>query len=180
MREDTVQEAVWSRQFFILSSDESLEGWYDENASLPVDSTTEGIIVPKHQEFSANGEVISELFKITGPLTISSTWNYSLTTLAVAGISSSSIGFTAWSIMRRVTGLKGKREKVEEEGKKPEKRGEGRFASLSKLGSRFKREKSEKVMEVKDPSSDESRRQALSNLMKMRMRNRNVNTAEDA
>ena len=172
---DTVQEAVWNRQFYIESSDSELEGWYDENSSLPVDSAAEGVVVPKHKEFSANGKIISEILKITGPMTISSTWNYSLTTLAIAGISSSSIGFTAWSIMSRVAGLKGKRENGDEEkSEKTDKPGKSRFASLVKLGSRFKKEKPERVMEADDSPPEEPKKSTLSNLMKSRVKKRNA------
>lgn len=126
--------------------------------------------------FSVNGEVISDLFKITGPLTLSSTWNYSLVTLAVAGISSSSIGFTAWSIMKRAAGFKGKREKEEDEY--PVKQGKGIFASLTKLRSRFKRDKPEEPLGENDPPPDDSHRQTLSNLMKSHIKNRNDDTSE--
>ncbi len=167
-------------EFYIESSDSALEGWYDENSSLPVDSTAEGVIVPKHKEFSANGKIISELFKITGPMTISSTMNYSLTTLAIAGISSSSIGFTAWSIMRRVAGLKGKRGNVdEEESKKLEKPGKSRLASLAKLGSRFMKEKPEKAIEIDAPPPEDPKKSALSNLLKSRVKKRNDDASGD-
>jgi len=175
LREDTVQEAIWSQQFFITSSDKLLQGWYDANASLPVDLDAEGVIVPRRQEFTADGEVISDLFKITGPLTLSSTMNYSLVTLAVAGISSSSIGFTAWSIMRRAAGLKGKRGRSEGEDNEPtekedesDKQSSGRFASLTQLASRFKRNKTDEVAEVLDAPPDDSTSQSFSDLIDWR------------
>ena len=102
---NTVQEVIWAREFYIFAGDDEIDGWYEENSSIGFDSQEEGSWIPKSLRYSADGEKIANDFKITGPLTLSSIWSYSMTNIVIAVITSSSIGYTSWRGMKIIAGI---------------------------------------------------------------------------
>lgn len=115
LKGDAVQEAIWVQQFYIQSEEDGINGWYDENTSIALDPQTEGSFISKHLRFNNDSETIGDEFKVTGPMTISSDWSYSVTNLVLAALTSSSIGYTSWAGMKRLAGLRRKDEHEEEE-----------------------------------------------------------------
>jgi hypothetical protein len=129
LRGDTVQEAVWNREFFIFSEENGINGWYGENVSISLDPKQEGTLVEKELQYSAEGEKLKEEVVVTGPLTINSIWSYQITNLILAAITSTSIGYTSWRSLRVVTGLNKKDDSEKDTG-------EGLMGKIKSLVSR--------------------------------------------
>lgn len=147
MKGDTVQEAEWIRQFHIFSEENGINGWFDENTSITLDPHNEGSLISKHMKYSTEGEELDDQFKVTGPMNIDSVWSYSVTNLLIAAITSSSIGYTSYASMKRISGLRKKNqpeeeiieeEEVEEIPEEEEKEEPGKLHKLLSLKERIK------------------------------------------
>jgi hypothetical protein len=67
---DIVEEAVWIKQYYISSSDSSLNSWVDENTVLELPHNTTGIIIPVSKVYKVGSSVIKDSIVVSDAVVI--------------------------------------------------------------------------------------------------------------
>jgi len=71
---DTIQEAVWVKQYYVSSSDSTFNQWFDENTVLNLPLNTSGILIPMSNVYRIDSMTILDSIVVSGPLVIQVSW----------------------------------------------------------------------------------------------------------
>jgi len=67
---DITEEAVWVKQYFISSTDFSINKWVDENTILNLPSNASGVLIRNFKEYKIDDKLVKDSFLVNRPLVI--------------------------------------------------------------------------------------------------------------
>jgi hypothetical protein len=78
---DTIQKALWNKQYLVSSNDPNLIGWYDENYSLALSKNKTGLLITSSKKYWIGKNSIQDAYIIRKPVFIRFKWEKSYTNL---------------------------------------------------------------------------------------------------
>ncbi|MCB2171494.1 hypothetical protein KQH65_02010 [archaeon] len=70
IKEDTIQEAVWIKQYYVKSDDLAFNQWFDENASITLNRVEPSFLISKYKEYSDKTTSLEGTVLVTSPLNL--------------------------------------------------------------------------------------------------------------
>lgn len=78
---DTIQEAIWIKQYYVEASDFTINDWYDENSRLILPLNTSGVLIPTSKQYKIDSAIVQDSIIVGEPMFIQVSLSRSYTNL---------------------------------------------------------------------------------------------------
>jgi len=89
---DIVEEAIWVKQYYVSSTDSSIELWKDEDTILELPLNTSGLLIPVSKVYKVGSSVIEESILIDRPTVIQVSTRRSYLNVIILAILTTTLG----------------------------------------------------------------------------------------